>query len=512
VMKHSSKHAHRPTCAYPLPRRPLAKHQDSIPRFRYTPTPSDKRGVLLPPCYCCSMSTVDGQLVRGGLRSRVVRSDEMLANVVLVMGLLLSTASQLRPAGAKIGVGELCLAIWLLFMLAREIFRLGPPITPALSRLLTFWIVFSVALCLGTMAGYVIGDIHDPALFLHDITAYAIVAAISCLSVVEPRARARLHVACWLLVTIGAAWLSVQVAYGYGLVDLGNFNPWEWDRLRGLSDNSNQLALACAVLGLLSLHLAELANRPGPRIIALMCMTVAVVVGCLTQSNAFLLILLIGTPVFVALKLRTWLLSQEPGLAFRSAAAWILVFALPLVSAYFVPFGASVASQANDVVTRMIRGGTTTEADESAKQRLELWNEAVRRGVESGMLGLGPGPHLEIPPSLDVRVRNSVSFALFQPSLARPNLAPSFEAHNTVLDMFVQGGLLAISVLAWLFGSTLLMTLQARLDALTTLLCGIALFGVFHMIARHPIVWFAIAVCLATAIDARRAATIRAWS
>jgi hypothetical protein len=183
--------------------------------------------------------------------SALVRSDEMLADMMLATGLLLSTASQLRPAGAKIGAGELCLVTWLFLMLAREAGRLGPAITPALSRLLTFWIVFAVALCLGTMAGYVIGDIHDSALFLHDTTAYVIVAAISCLSVVEPGACARLRRTCWLLVTIGAAWLSVQVAYGYGLVGLGNFDPWEWDRLRGLSDNSNQLALACAVLGLL---------------------------------------------------------------------------------------------------------------------------------------------------------------------------------------------------------------------------------------------------------------------
>ena len=435
----------------------------------------------------------------------------MFLNVVLALGLLLSTSSQLRPDGAKIGPGEACLALWLVLMLAREGRRLGPPLTPGLTRMLTYWTVFAVALCLGTMTGFAIGDIHDRNLFRHDIMAFAVSAAVSCLLVVEPGADARMRDVSWLLAILGAAWLALQVAFGWELVNLGDFEPWEWDRFRGLSDNSNQLALFCAILGLLTLHLADSASRPGERIVALVCMTVAVVVGRLTQSNAFLIVLLAAVAIFVALKFRRWLTSREMTLSFRSASAWMFFLTLPLVAAYVIPLGSSVASPTDQIVMEMVRGAKSHEVNDAANLRFELWNEAVRRGLESGMLGLGPGPHIEIPNAIQVGRRTSVD-AVSQASRPELHFAPNFEAHNTVLDLFVQSGLLGVSVLVWLVGSILAMTLQSRLDALTTLLCGLALFSIFHLVVRHPIVWFAIALCLVAAVNARRTAMTRAGS
>ena len=240
-------------------------------------------------------------------------------------------------------------------------------------------------------------------------------------------------------------------------------------------------------------------------------MIVAIVVGRLTQSNAFLFVLLAAMPILIALKLRTWVLTRERTLSFRSASAWIVVLALPLVTAYVVPLAASFATEPGDVVKEMMRGGATNEVDEAASQRFDLWNEAVRRGVGSGMLGLGPGPHLEIPLSLDARRRHSEN-APWHTSLPQLSVAPNFEAHNTVLDLFVQGGLLAVLALVWLLASTLVLTIRARLDELATLICVVALFSIFHMIMRHPIVWFAITLCVVMAADAGRTARMRAWS
>ena len=358
------------------------------------------------------------------------------------------------------------------------------------------------------MTGFAIGDIHDRDLFRHDIMAFAVAAAVGCLCVVEPGSSARMRDVSWLLAVLGAAWLALQAAFGWGLVNLGDFDPWEWERLRGLSDNSNQLALFCAILGLLTLHLADTASRPGERIVALVCMIVAIVVGRLTQSNAFLIALLAAVAIFVALKLRRWLTSREMTLSFRSASAWMFVLTLPLVVAYVVPLRSSVASPTEQLVTEMVRGGKSNQVSDAAHLRFELWNEAVRRGLESGMLGLGPGPHIEIPGEIQAGRRTSVDRA--QASRTHLQFAPNFEAHNTVLDLFVQSGLLGVSILVWLVGSTLMMTLRFRLDALTTLLCGLALFSLFHLVVRHPIVWFAIALCLVAALDARRTATTRA--
>ena len=441
------------------------------------------------------------------LETRRPRRRDVVLDVLLTLGLLLSTASQLRPDGAPVGPGEICLAVWVLLMLCREVVRLGPALTPPLSRLLIFWLVFAVAQCVGTMAAFAIGDRHDSSLFMHDVLAYPLLAAVSCLSV----AGSRLHRVAWLLATLGAAWLALQVALGWGLVDLGDFDTWEWERFRGLSDNANQLALFCAVLSLLSLYLAEVARGLGERIAAVTCMVVAIVVGRLTKSDAFLLVLIAAGPIFAALKLGRWLMSRERQMTLRSASAWMFVLALPLVAAYVVPLGASAATELEDFIKGMTKGGGGHDTEETARLRVEVWNRATRRGIESGMLGLGPGPHLEIPPSIVAGRRDSTNDPKH---VEHPEFGfvPNFEAHNTFLDLFIQGGLIAVLSLGWLVATALVVTHRAELDALTTLLCGLAVFSIFHLIVRHPIFWFAISLCLVAVADPRRAPTIRARS
>jgi len=64
------------------------------------------------------------------------------------------------------------------------------------------------------------------------------------------------------------------------------------------------------------------------------------------------------------------------------------------------PAGASAATEFEDAIKGMTKGGggRDTGGDRSSACRsLELGDAP---GIESGMLGLGPGPHLEIPPSI----------------------------------------------------------------------------------------------------------------
>jgi O-Antigen ligase len=431
----------------------------------------------------------------------------MISDMLLALGLLLSTASQLRLAGAKIGPGEACLLIWLVLSLVQVAGRLGPPLSPVLTRLLAFWMVFALAMSIGTMTGFATGDLHDPMWFQHDAMAYVLAAVLSCLFAVEPGAWSRLRRVAWLLATLGASSFALQLACGWDLIVIGDVDPWSWDRFRGFSANANQLALVSAVLGLLSLHLAETANRLGGKITALICAGVAIVVGRLTKSDSFLLVLVAAGPIFIVLKLRTWLQSPERRLTLRSAAAWILVLALPLMLAGIVPLGSSISLQAEDLVKDMAKG-TTRDTEETARVRFLIWGEAVSRGVESGMLGLGPGPHLEIPSSI-LAGRRSTKNDPKNMEHPKWSIAPNFEAHNTLLDLFTQGGLLVVASFVWLMGATLLMTSRARLDGLTTLLCGLALFSIFHLIVRHPIVWFAIVFCMVAAAENLRAPASR---
>jgi hypothetical protein len=426
----------------------------------------------------------------------------MKRDLLLVLGILLSTASQLRPAG------EICLVIWIGLMLGREMVQLGPQFTPALSRLVIFWLLFAIAQSIGTLAGFAIGDVHDQSLFMHDVMAYPLLAAISMLCVVGTDAASRLHRVAWLLVAVGSATLALQVAQMWGWVGMGSIDPWYWDRFRGWSENPNQLAILCAVLGLLSLHLADVATSTPARIAAIGTAVLPIYVGRLSKGDTFSIVLVAAGPIFIALKLRTWLLSHQPGLTPRSACAWVAVLALPLLIASVAPFSGSLAVEARGLIGEMSKGDQQ-DTKKTAQIRFQAWRQAIDRGLESGMLGLGPGPHLPIPPWILEGRQDSSGEPKY---LEHPKVSgtPNFEAHNTLLDIFTQGGLLAVLSLVWLVAAAFLLTYRTRLDGLTVLLCGLTIFSIFHLIVRHPAFWFAIAICLAAA-ESRKASLARQW-
>src|SRR5690606_14715403 len=117
------------------------------------------------------------------------------------------------------------------------------------------------------------------------------------------------------------------------------------------------------------------------------------------------------------------------------------------------------------------------EADGQGDTRLHLWQEAIERGLYSGFIGLGPGPQL-----------TSKSYKRPPPD--------KFEAHNTPLDLFSQGGLLAIGAFFWLCLSTFRDAWRARLPGMAALVCGFATFSMFHFVVRHPFFWFGVVICL----------------
>jgi hypothetical protein len=260
------------------------------------------------------------------------------------------------------------------------------------------------------------------------------------------------------------------------------------------------------LLGLLSLHLADIAVSTRARIAAVGTAVLPIYVGRLTKGDAFSLVLVAAGPIFIALKLRTWLLARQPGLTARSAFAWIAILALPLVFVSAVPFGYSLAVEARGLADDLAKGNER-DTEKTAQIRLQTWQNAVDRGVGSGMLGLGPGPHLPIP-ALILEGRQDPSNEPKNVAHPEVNGTPNFEAHNTLLDIFTQGGLLAVFTLVWLFAAAFLFTSRARLDGLTTLLCGLIIFSIFHLIIRYPIVWFAIAICLVAA-QGRQAPLVR---
>lgn len=419
------------------------------------------------------------------------RGSSRILDTLLAFGLVLTPSSQLRISGIPIGPGEICLLVWIVLMLGRTAVQRGPVATPALSRMLIFWLLFAVALCVGTITGFALDDPHDPVWFLHDAIAYPFLAAVSCMSVVGPGVEDRFRRVGWLLVIMGTGSLAVQLAHGWGYVGVPNTAPWYWNRFRGWSANPEQLGLLCVALALLALHLADTASRQRDRLVAIACMILPIYVGRFSHTDTLTIVLLIAAPTFVVLKLATWLHSSERKMPLRSAAAWIAILFLPLLLASIVPLLPLSAGRTTALSDSILKDHGRNAARET-ELRLQLWSEAWRRGVESGMLGLGPGPHLNIPSSLLAAraLETRAPKEIVHPAI---NGTPNFEAHNTPLGIFTQGGLLAILSFLWLVGTAFVTAYRARYAGLATLIAGLFLFGMAGVIDRQPIVWFAIA-------------------
>ncbi len=313
----------------------------------------------------------------------------------------------------------------------------------------------------------------------------------------------------WIASAVGASTFALQLANVHGLFQIPGINPWFWgsqgspwldDRFQGWTANPNQLALLCAVLGLLALFLADTAAGLGERISAVGCVFLASYVGLLTKSNSFALVLVAAGPIFVVLKFRTWMVSFEKGVTFKFAFAWIIVLALPLV---MISISAVSLNSARTVNAAGLGRDKEAGTDREAALRIYVWHVAIERGFESGMLGLGPGPHSERP-------NTARSQRYFERKNFDPKSDPSsnFEAHNTLLELFTQGGLIAVLSSIWLMAMAVLAAYKARQAALITMLCGLGIFSIFHVIIRHPICWFVVALCLVAENKASRASAV----
>ncbi len=420
----------------------------------------------------------------------------MNPDVLLAAGLLLSTASQLRIGSLPVGPGELCLVAWLVLRLPVFIQRPGPPLSPAFRRMGVFWLCLSLALATGTLTGLLQGETYDPRWFLHDVFAYPLLAAVSCAMVAGRDAASRLQRVAGMACDLGIVSLCLILALAAELVALPNVNPWFWERLRGWSDNPNQLAVLCLSLALTALHVVETATTVGAWVRGIICLVLAVWVGRLSQSDGCTFSMIGAGLVFAAVKLRAWVSLRKPERALRSAAAWIAVLSLPFILAVGVPLMLASPDAASTFAASLEKGGGKYAADESAL-RFALWRQALRRSLQSGMLGLGPGPHLQMPAEI---AADHVSGMEQSGNTQRPEQGAmaNYEAHNTPLDLLTQGGLLLVISFFWLLTVALRGVYKSRYAGLTAMLCGLTLFSLTGLIIRHPFVWFGVALCLAT--------------
>lgn len=397
----------------------------------------------------------------------------MILDCLLALGILLSTATQLRLPGLPLGPGEALLAIWVLVAGTAAMLRRSLPITPGVWRLLTFWSVFTIAQCVGLFVGLAIEDYRDSGGAMRTAIAYALVAVLSFLLAILPGWRV-VRIA-WLVAGIGAAAVTILAGAGYGLIPLPGLDLWVYNRFIGWSMNPNQFSLLCTVLVLLSLYLAEVETRPRMRCLALAFISAAFFGGVITRSDSFILAVLVAGPLFLGTKLLRAVFRAQSRPSIATSLSCLLLISSPALLAAAAPFGPIILDGVRRTAVE------TMEKNDQAAGRFQLWREATDIGVSSGMLGLGPGPHLV----------GSRQWKLPPPTKG--------EAHNTIFDLLTQGGLLACVSFLWIIAVAFLAALRTGYSALAYLVLSLFVFSNFHLIVRHPIFWFSIAICLAAA-------------
>jgi hypothetical protein len=420
-----------------------------------------------------------------------------MMDAILALALLLTTASQLRLPDSPVGPGELGLAVWIVGTLFRALATGTVPGMANVSALLAFWGTFALALSVGMIVAMASGEAFEPALVLHDALAYVLIAAVSCLCA----ATSRLRRVAWLLVICGAVSLSLQFANGLGLFRISGVDPWYWERLRGWSDNPNQLAITCLIITLLAWYLADTAASFGSRLAAILFMIPPLLVGRMSKNDTLLVAVAAAVLVWFAAGLIFCAQNDRFALSLRASIARLALVSAPVLVLCLAPLVLSRMEAVTGLVLGLAKNGGAEAADE-ANLRMTLWHQAVERGIDSGMLGLGPGPHLRIPPAI---VAGRVSAGMRPTNLEHPmqNGTANFEAHNTLFDVFTQGGLLAGASVLWLLLRAVNNVYRARSAGLASLLAGITIFMMTGNIVRQPIFWFAIVLCL-TAVVSRR--------
>ena len=130
---------------------------------------------------------------------------------------VLGTASQLRLPSFPLGIGEACLVLWLglasLHLLVSS--RIYNP--QALLWLVAFWGCFVLIQSFGGFLALLRPEIVDPELVVHDIFAYLLVAALTCLVAATLRPEDTLRQSLWFLIGFWIVAVAVQLALRLGL-------------------------------------------------------------------------------------------------------------------------------------------------------------------------------------------------------------------------------------------------------------------------------------------------------
>lgn len=394
-------------------------------------------------------------------------SQSRLLALLLSVVVFLSVSTNLRMNGFPIGVGE----IGLLLLMVVSIFI--KPWQRVSNPLFLFWLAVWGCTALGYAFGTVVGNLR-----LHNAVAYAYTGLLTLAFVtVFARLNAsdlRRILLYFVVISVVALWLGFLAYLSFDQITLGllRINTSDNGRYQGWCQNANQMSLLLTPMPFLILDLwaTSLKRVQWCGVAWAILLLMAVVMGFVVRSAALTACWALG---LVVLGFLSWKQNQRTN--WKPLVVVLGVFAIGFVAVRsWTQLGFLGSSEANNALQVGI--GT---AEEKVDIRIQLWKNALKVWEESKVFGHGPGAYSKFD-------MGAASFS-------------GMEAHNTLIDLLVQGGFLLalvyVSLFCWLMAS-LYRTRQ------WSLLVGILVifsfeFFMFHL--RQPVIWFCLTLSLALA-------------
>ena len=378
----------------------------------------------------------------------------------------LSISTNLRMSGFPIGVGE----IGLLLLIAGGVFL--KPWQSVSSPLFLFWLAVWGCTALGYAFGNVVGNLR-----LHNAIAYAYTGLLT-LSLLALFARLkapdlRRILFYFVVISVLALWLGflAYLSFDQGTLDSLRIDTSDNGRYQGWCQNANQMSLLLAPMPFLVLDLWSTSskNTPSSKVGWLTLLLLTVVMGLVVRSAALTASWVLGLAILGLLNLR-----RNKRFHWKAVAAVIMVFVVGFIAVRALTQQGSLGASSQNNALQVGIGA----ADQKVDIRMQLWANAIKVWEKSPVFGHGPGAYS----NFDMTETQSFS---------------GMEAHNTLIDLMVQGGALLALAYIGLFCWLMLVLYRSRQWLLLTSALVLFSFEFFMFHLRQPVLWFYLGLILA---------------
>ncbi|BAZ27952.1 hypothetical protein NIES4074_03820 [Cylindrospermum sp. NIES-4074] len=382
-----------------------------------------------------------------------------LESIWLALSIVLTTATQLRPESLPVGIGEVMLVVWMIYIILRILTSGQNIITPIVRVVCLFWLVSSISLSLGNLIASSMNVVSRTVGY--DTLALVFACIFSVLLTLSLPYEEHLNKIVVLAISFTIISLMVMLLFP-GLIPF--VNPWYGGiRFAGWAKNPNQIALLLSMMPFLLLHLLnhERHNQLTRNWYILLMFGISIL-GFSTNSDALKVAWIVGILILSLLKFNQFISnyiskSQQLYQAFIYSLLFRTLMLLATVGTLYFYHHQQEELYVNEAYNE----------DSQESVRFTLWIHGIMAISSSPVFGLGPGVYS---------------------GMTGPLL--NFEAHNTFIDWTTCSGAIGlisyVSLLGWIAWNAW----KNNSIILFTAIISIAGFSSFHYVLRHPIFWF----------------------